>query len=149
MGWDGVSSYAGWRETTNFLRWITGIGMGASLAPLVYFLLVNNLAKESRDEPVMGGGARPWIAVVIGMVVAFFIVYPAGPLLGAAGAIIAALSIWVTFALLGLIVLGVLKPFYRTAESWRNLLVPGIIALILGLLLVASLSLFNAFIMTI
>lgn len=55
MGWDGVTSYAHLRESNNFLRWITGIGMGASLAPLVYFLLVSNLAKHSIDAPVLGG----------------------------------------------------------------------------------------------
>lgn len=147
MGWDGVSSYAGWRETTNFLRWVTGIGMGASLAPLLYFLLVNNLAKRSFDKPVMGGGARPWIAVAIGMVAAFVVVYPAGPLLGALSAIIAALAMWFTFSLLILVVLGVLKPFYRTVEGWRNLIVPGLIASVLGLLLILSFSFLSALVL--
>jgi uncharacterized membrane protein len=153
MGWDGVTSYAHIRETTNFLRWITGIGMGASLAPLVYFLLINNLAKNSSDEPVMGlsegssliARLRPWIAVAVSMFVAFLMVYPAGPWLGGVGAVIAAFCIWATFTLLALVLLGVFKPFYRRVEGWRNLLVPGIIAAVLGLLLIMSFSLINAF----
>ncbi|MCL2402979.1 MAG: DUF2085 domain-containing protein [Coriobacteriia bacterium] len=144
MGWDGVTSYAHMRETTNFLRWITGIGMGASLAPLVYFLLANNLAKKSLDEPVMGGGVRPWIAVAVSMLASFVLVYPAGPWLGGVGAVIAAICIWITFSLLALVLLGILKPFYRKVENWRNLVIPGALAMILGLLLIAALSLFNA-----
>jgi len=140
MGWDGVTSYLNLRETTNLLRWITGIGMGASLAPLIYFLLVNNLAKKSSDEPVMGGGWRPWIAVGASMIVAFLMVYPAGPWLGGVGAVIAALCIWATFSLLFLILLGVFKPFYRKVERGRNLVIPGGIAIILGLLIVIAVS---------
>ena len=153
MGWDGVTSYAHIRETTNFLRWLTGIIMGASLAPLIYFLLINNLAKNSTDEPVMGhdadgstgGWARPWIAVAVSLVVAFLMVYPAGQWLGGVGAAVAALCIWATFTLLALVLLGVFKPFYRKAEGWRNLVIPGIIAAVLGLLLILSFSLINAF----
>jgi len=143
MGWDGVSSYAGWRETTNLLRWITGIGMGASLAPLLYFLMVNNLARESRDEPVMGGGARPWLAIAASMILAFLMVYPAGPWLGGVGAVIAALAIWLTFTLLILTLLGMLKPFYRSVGTWKDLLIPGLIAVIIGLLLILGLAALN------
>jgi len=143
MGWDGVTSYLNMRETTNLLRWITGIGMGASLAPLIYFLLMNNLPKNSSDQPVMGGGARPWIAVGISMLVAFLMVYPAGPWLGGVGAVIAALCIWATFALLFLVLLGIFKPFYRRVERGRNLIVPGLIAGVLGLLLILAISFFQ------
>ena len=147
MGWDGVTSYAHIRETTNFLRWVTGIIMGASLAPLVYFLLVNNLAKHSIDKPVLGGPGKewikPWLAIAVSLVAAFLFVYPAGPWLGGVGAAIAALCIWVTFALLFLVLLGVFKPFYRVVEGWKNLLLPGAIALVLSLLVIMIISVVN------
>ena len=141
MGWDGVSSYAGWRETTNFLRWVTGITMGASLAPLVYYLLINYLAKRSLDKPVMGGGARPWVAVGLSLVVSFVFVYPLGTILSGVSGILAALAIVATFSLLFLILLGILKPWYRSIDSWRKLIVPGGIATVLGFLLIMSISL--------
>jgi len=163
LGWDGVTSYMHLRETTNLLRWITGIGMGASLAPLIYFLLINNIAKRSIDEPVMGGGvwlrgfvelfrvnprtavttllSNPWIAIAISMLAAFLLVYPAGPLLGAAGAVIAALAIWATYGALALVILGILRPFYRSVETWRNLLLPGLLAAIIGLAVILGIAL--------
>jgi uncharacterized membrane protein len=152
MGWDGVTSYAHIRETTNFLRWVTGIGMGASLAPLLYFLLVSNLAKRSVDKPVMGlmesknifGRLRPWLAVSASMLVSFLMVYPAGNWLGGVGAVIAALCIWFTFSLLALVLLGLAKPFYLSIGSARDLLVPGTIALVLGVLMILAFAAFNS-----
>ncbi|MCL2680593.1 MAG: DUF2085 domain-containing protein [Coriobacteriia bacterium] len=152
MGADGLSSYLYLRETTNLLRWVTGIGMGASLAPIVYFLAINNLAQHSSDQPVLGGTkggkksgkkserVRPWLAIAASMLLAFLMVYPAGSWLGALTAVIAALAIWATYAALALVLLGTRRPFYRSIASWRDGLLPLALAAIIGLALILALA---------
>ncbi|MCL2526483.1 MAG: hypothetical protein FWE46_05510, partial [Coriobacteriia bacterium] len=61
------------------------------------------------------------------------------------GALFAALCMWLTFALLLLSLLGVAKPFYRRVASWRDLVLPGALAMILALVLIVGLSLLNGF----
>lgn len=63
MAWDGISSYASIRETSNLLRLVTGVGFGSALATVVYLMLADTLF-ASRGEGLVLGDARG-IAVLI------------------------------------------------------------------------------------
>ena len=140
MAYDGFSSYLSFRETTNLLRLITGTAVGVSVAPLLYVLLIDTLARSSVDEKAMGGGVRPWTYLLASALLVGTFVYAAGPLIGPLGAIITALSIWVTFTAVILLLVGLVRPFERSVSSWRDLLLPGAISAMISLMLILALA---------
>jgi uncharacterized membrane protein len=54
MGLDGVSSYAGWRTTTNDIRLITGLLAGFAIPPIVFGMLNYQLWRDSGEGRVLG-----------------------------------------------------------------------------------------------
>ena len=103
MSVDGVSSYLGFRETTNILRFLTGLVAGAAL-PIFAFPLLS-------PELIVGGGKRgvvrpfggPWDGVIwLG-------------LLAAAGALVFAPWPWLYYPLAILIVAGLAGIFFNLA----------------------------------
>lgn len=53
MGVDAVSSYVGFRETTNSIRLLTGLLVGISLPLLMYPILIDNLLAEHDEEHIL------------------------------------------------------------------------------------------------
>ncbi len=103
MAVDGVSSYLGFRETTNILRFLTGLVAGAAL-PVFAFPLLS-------PELIVGGGKRgvvrpfggPWDGVIwLG-------------LLAAAGALVFAPWPWLYYPLAILTVAGLAGIFFNLA----------------------------------
>ena len=103
MSVDGVSSYLGFRETTNILRFLTGLVAGAAL-PIFAFPLLS-------PELIVGGGKRgvvrpfggPWDGVIwLG-------------LLAAAGALVFAPWPWLYYPLAILAVAGLAGIFFNLA----------------------------------
>lgn len=103
MSVDGVSSYLGLRETTNMLRFLTGLVAGAAL-PIFAFPLLS-------PELIVGGGKRgvvrpfggPWDGVIwLG-------------LLAAAGALVFAPWPWLYYPLAILTVAGLAGIFFNLA----------------------------------
>jgi len=103
MAVDGVSSYVGLRETTNTLRFLTGLAAGAAL-PVFAFPLLS-------PELIVGGGKRgvvrpfggPWDGVIwLG-------------LLAAAGALVFAPWPWLYYPLAILTVAGLAGIFFNLA----------------------------------
>lgn len=126
MAWDGITSYAGLRETTNFLRLATGTGTGFSLALVVAPILNQQLWRSGGPGRVLGeplDGALWCLAVPATLAALWW----GGPLLGAGYAVVTALAIFVTFSTVNLIVVSLLPRFEHTAarlrDAWPALLV--------------------------
>jgi len=145
MAYDGLSSYLYFRETTNALRLISGIAVGGMVAPLMYTLLVGTLARSSVDDRIFGddgeeGGARPVLYLLGGMLSAAAFVYLLSPLLGPFSALVADLSIWATFALLILMLVGLARPFEGSVSTWRDLTLPLALSAVISLILIMALA---------
>jgi uncharacterized membrane protein len=126
MAWDGLSSYAGMRETTNALRLATGIGTGFAL-PLIVVPIINaQLWARSGQGRVLGG---PWQAVVwlAAVPVTFAALLWGAPLLGAGYAVLTAVCVLLTFSVVNLVVVALVPRFERSAvrlrDAWPALLV--------------------------
>lgn len=53
MGVDAVSSYVGFRETTNSIRLLTGLLVGISLPLFMYPILIDNLFEKHDEEHIL------------------------------------------------------------------------------------------------
>jgi uncharacterized membrane protein len=140
MGWDGVTSYAGLRETSNLLRLTTGIGAGFALALVVAPILNAQLWRGGAPGRLLGGTWEPlaWLAA---MPLTFAAVYWGGPLLGVGYPLIVAACILATFSAVNLVVVALVPHFEHRAQRARDLLVP--LAIALGVTLI-ELSLADA-----
>ncbi len=127
---DGVTSYAGLRETTNVIRLLTGTMAGYSLAALVTPLLNDELWMRSDAERVLSPGWRlaVWMVSVPPLVL---VVLYGGPLLGVGYPLAVAAAIIATFVIVNLVLAVMLSPFERRAQRPRDLIVPLAIALLL------------------
>lgn len=132
MGWDGVSSYAGLRETTNDLRLITGLGVGFSAAAIVFPMLQDELWRHQSPGRVLEPPWRltTWLA---GVPVSFLLIRFVGPVLGAVYPVIVAASIVVTLASINLVMIAMLPPFDRKGERIQDLALPCALALVVAL----------------
>jgi len=136
MGWDGVTSYAGWRVTTNAIRLATGLGVGFSSAAIVVPMLNDELW-------VVPGAGRvldpPWrfLAWIAAMPAAFVLIHLIGPLTGVLLPLSVALGIIVTLTSVNLVVVGMLPAFDRRARRVRDLALPVVIAVAVAFVEVA------------
>lgn len=64
MAADGLSSYLGLRETTNAVRFLTGLVAGAALPVFAFPLLSPELIVESRRKEVVRPFGGPWDGVI-------------------------------------------------------------------------------------
>ena len=115
MGWDGVTSYAGLRGTTNDLRLATGLGTGFALALVMVPLLNEQLWRRRSDERVLGASweVLAWLAA---LPLAFVLVRWGLPALGTAYALITAAAILVTFTAVNMVLVLLAPSFERRAE---------------------------------
>lgn len=119
MAWDGITSYAGLRETTNLLRLITGVGTGFALT-LVVVPILNGQMWDRRnsgrvlDEPLSGA---VWCLAAPATVAALWF---GGPLLGAGYALLVAVAVLVTFSAVNLVVVTLIPRFENRAARLRD-----------------------------
>lgn len=133
MGLDGITSYAGWRETTNELRLATGLGAGYALAAFTAPLLSGQLWRVRDPERVLGTAGA--VAGFFGSLpLVFLVVRYVAPLLGQVYPLLVGVSILLTFTAVNLVVVCMLPPFEWKATRPRDVLVPALVALALGLL---------------
>jgi uncharacterized membrane protein len=137
MGFDGISSYAGLRETTNSLRLITGIGVGFSAAAMVFPMLQDELWRRPGVGRVLDPAWRlaTWLAAVP---ISFVIVLLAGPLLGVAYPLLVAASILFTLCAINLVIVAMLPAFDRKGERLSDVIVPASVALVVALVEIAA-----------
>jgi uncharacterized membrane protein len=133
MGWDGITSYAGLRATTNDIRLATGLGTGFALTLVIVPLLGEQLWRRRSPERVLGA---PWeVAVWLAALPLSFAVVRWGlPALGTAYALIAAAAILVTFSTVNMVLVLLAPRFERKAER----LIEATPAALLGLALTAA-----------
>jgi hypothetical protein len=144
MAVDGVTSYAGMRETTNDLRLLTGLLTGWGMSALTLPMLNSQLWVRAHAGRVPDGSRQ--IVVWLGAcAVAFVVARWVLPLLGVAYALIAAGAIVATFIAVNLVFVGLMPIFERRAHGLRDLWRQVLVALVLGALEIGGASLLRAF----
>lgn len=119
MLWDGFTSYAGLRETTNLLRLVTGVGAGFALTLAVAPILNAQLWQRRSAERVLGEPLEglAWCLAVPATVAAL---WWGGPLLGVGYPLIVAIAVIATFTAVNLIVVSLVPRFERRARGLRD-----------------------------
>jgi uncharacterized membrane protein len=116
MAWDGVTSYAGLRTTTNDLRLITGLMCGWAL-PIVVVPLLNSQVWTRSDPGRVLADWREVLAWIAALPAAFVVVRWGMPLLGVAYPLLVALAIVVTFVAVNAVVVTLVPRLERKATS--------------------------------
>jgi uncharacterized membrane protein len=131
FGWDGVSSYAGIRETTNQIRLATGLGVGFSSAAVLAPILNDLLWRTGSDLRVLAPTWRlgAWLASIIAT---WAVVWYALPLLGRGYPVLVTLAIPLTLTAINLVVVAMHPAFDRQAENVRDLALPMLLSLVLA-----------------
>jgi len=127
MALDGGTEYAGLRSTTNELRLITGLLAGFAIGAVITPMINDEMWRTASPERVLN---TPWrLAIWISAVpVTYAAVYWGLPRLGIGYPILVAVAIVATLAAVNLIMVCMLPPFERRADSLRQTLVPIAIA---------------------
>jgi uncharacterized membrane protein len=126
MGFDGVSSYAGFRTTTNDLRLITGLLAGYAIGALLTPMLNDVLWRRGSRERVLDPMWRllAWLATVP---VAFVAIRYGAPLLGIGYPLLVAATIVITLTAVNLVMVCLTPPFERKADrltdAWAAILI--------------------------
>ena len=136
MGFDGVSSYAGWRSTTNELRLITGLGVGFSAGALVYPMLQDVLWVQSSTQRVLDPPNRfgRWLLM---LVVSYAVIWWGAPAMGLVYPIVVVGATVTAIALVNLVIVGILPRFDRRARTHRDLILPVLLAMGLAVVEIA------------
>lgn len=130
MVFDGVTSYAGMRSTTNDLRLLTGLTAGFALSALTLPLINSQLWRRSDRDRVLGT-PHAVASFILALPVAFVSIRYGGPLLGVVYALVVTATIVVTFTSVNLVIVCLVPYFERRAESWRDMFAPVTIAALL------------------
>jgi uncharacterized membrane protein len=118
--WDGVTSYAGFRTTTNLLRLVTGVGTGFALPLAVMPVLNVQLWRRREGGRILGTWfeALVWCLAVPLTIAAL---WWGGPLLGIGYPLLVAVAIIATFSAVNLIVVSLVPRFEQRLERLRDL----------------------------
>jgi uncharacterized membrane protein len=136
MGWDGISSYSGLRQTTNEIRLLTGLGVGFSAAAIIAPILNDEIWRRGSANAVLDPFWRFGVWV-LAIPASFLVIDVAGPRLWVLFPILIAVAIIVTLTAINLVVVAMLPAFDRRAENIVDLL-PGVaIALAVAILEIA------------
>jgi uncharacterized membrane protein len=124
---DGISSYLGFRETTNTIRLVTGLVTGFGL-PLFLFPIFNyQIWKKSSEKPVL---PELWERIgLLGTVIFTFLLIQLFQIMNVPfGAVIlstlAAVSVIFTFSVINLILVTLIPFWYQRAENTLQLAIP-------------------------
>ncbi len=139
MVYDGLTSYAGLRATTNALRLATGLGTGWALPLMVVPMLNSSLWTDPSAERVLGGRGETamWLA---GLPATYLIVYYVLPRIGTAYLVVVIVAILVTFIAVNLIVISLFPKFERRFSRLLDARGALVISLALGVLEMAGAS---------
>lgn len=128
MAWDGVTSYAGLRSTTNLIRLATGTGTGFALALVIAPLLASQLWRHRSEEPLLASPLEGvvWCAMLPASV---GLVYWGAPLLGVGYPLLVAAAVLATFTCVNLVVVLLVPRLERRAVRLRDAWPAALIAL--------------------
>jgi uncharacterized membrane protein len=119
MLWDGITSYAGLRDTTNLIRLVTGVGTGFALTLIVVPILNQQLWKRRGSGRVLEGpleGIAWLLAAPLTVAAAWWV----GPMLGAGYAAVTAVAVLATFSAVNLIIIALVPRFEQRAARMRD-----------------------------
>jgi len=116
MGIDGVTSYAGLRETTNEIRLMTGLMAGFAIAALSMPMLNGQVWRRPGRTRLLGTGAAA-VGFVLALLPAYALLWWVGPLLGALYPLLVVGSIIFTFVYVNAVIVALLPPFEKTADT--------------------------------
>lgn len=128
---DGASSYLGFRETTNLIRFATGLASGFALAAIITPVMNELMFPDPRYGERVLGSAREVVWYLVALVVTFAVGWWALPLLGPVWAFLSAVTIIATFVVVNLGIVHLFKRFAGRIQRAPDLAVPVLIALIL------------------
>ena len=142
MGIDGVSSYAGWRTTTNDLRLITGILAGFAMAAIVVPMLNDEVWISSDRERVLSPGWRlgAWLG---GVPVVFASVRWLAPFLGPLYPLLVGVAILVTLTAVNLVIVCIFPWFERRADRLSDAWIAIVLAFGLSVVEITASALFR------
>ena len=134
MGYDGITSYAHLRPTTDLIRLITGLAVGGALAVLLFALLSETLLAPRVSKKIL---ARPrdWALFLGVLVLAGVIDYPLGQMLGPVMPLVVAVCLVATFTTVVLVVIGLFKRFAHQVDRIGDAVLPVLIAVAVALVL--------------
>jgi len=133
MGFDGVSSYAGFRTTTNDLRLITGLLAGYAIAALLAPMLNDEFWRTGSRQRVLAPTWRllAWLGTVP---VAFVAIRYGAPWLGVGYPLLVAATIVATLTAVNLVMVCLTPPFERKADRITDAWAAILIAVVLSFL---------------
>lgn len=143
MAWDGITSYAGLRVTTNALRLLTGLATGYAVTVFLIPLLNEELWRSPSPDRILSS-PRALIAWTATIPLAFLLVWFGAPVLGAWYAVLVAVAIVAALSAINLVIVAMLPWFDRRAVRWRDLLKPTIIAVGLSFIEIAASAVFRS-----
>ena len=119
MGWDGVTSYAGFRTTTNDLRLLTGLAAGFAIAAILTPMLNDEVWRTGSAEQILSPTWRllAWIAA---LPVSFILIRWGAPMLGVGYPVLVALAVLATLTAVNLVIVCLVPAFERKADRWRD-----------------------------
>lgn len=144
MAWDGVSSYAGLRVTTNDLRLITGLGVGIAAATVVYPMLQDEVWRLSGSGRLLEPSWRFWAWLLL-LPASFVVIRWGAPLLGVGYPVLVAVCIVFTLAAVNLVIVAMLPFFDRRAERLSQLALPVLAAVVLAFAEIGAVSTLRLF----
>ncbi len=121
--YDGVTSYAGLRQTTNAIRLATGLATGFALAAFTFPLLNSQLWRRWGTGRVFGSRSA-FVFFLLALPVAWTGVLQLAPRLGQVYPWLVAAAIVVTFTCVNLVIVCLLPVFERRAERFSDLWPP-------------------------
>ena len=131
MAVDGVTSYAGIRETTNAIRLATGLLAGYAMGALAVPLINDQLWRTSSGESVLAS-VRDVLLWLASLPVAFLLLWFGGDIFGTAYPLAVVLAVLTTLTAVNLIVVTMLRPFERRfdrlAQAWEPLLLAFVVS---------------------
>jgi len=126
MVFDGVTSYAGLRTTTNEIRLLTGLAAGYALAAFTLPLLNGQLWAVAGRGRVLGTNAR--FGLFLGSLpIVWLLIFYIAPVLGVFYPLMVGVAVIVTFMVVNLVIVCLLPAFERKAnrltDAWPALLI--------------------------
>jgi len=117
---DGITSYMGFRETTNLIRYVTGYGCGTTLGILLFWALHASFF-AAHEETRLSGDVRSclkWLLIAAAVGAGLYLAYP---FLGLVGALLCVVAILSTFTVVVCLILACVGPLMARIPEGRRL----------------------------
>lgn len=141
---DGLTSYAGLRETTNLIRFLTGVVMGTGLGALMYAVVGSTLMGRTYEGHLFHA-RRHLLLWLIGTPITAASIGHLITRMGMVGALISTFTIIFAFASIWLAVIGLTGKFERSVTTAKDLVIPAVVSVALALTILIGLAKFRDF----